>query len=385
MKFYHIILIVCIFLLAFFAGYVGLNVFKYKENPFSDLQNNQTFITRDAVVNQTLQEELLTKINTNEEVLGDILITTLLKESNPELQRIQTYAYSALENSIVKIDAETPVLYPYKNNVTKGYIFAAWPEDAEKPSLFDISSTTEKFTPLPGSSNIGDTVVMRLPRVSEDGKNYLFSAQTWADTETPPDYADINSWKTFVGSLENPDVTSEYFADGYGAQFTVGGKYIVYVKENGVFAKKFIEGADHSLEVEVPLLFEDFKYALRNQIDISSNGEYLAVSYPIDPVRGNSSVDIFKLSFDDSDSMKSSVSLVERIALEKNISAFWPIFSPEGRYISFQTSTEISPVSFDNKLAIYDLLEKKYVQFFDFNNFDFNMSFNTDWVSDFNQ
>lgn len=343
------------------------------------------FATREAFTDEDRYLEMLEGIHEEELLSGSILITTRPKEFNQGLQGINNYKYDVFSNNITPLDlGPNPGrgLFPFYSPVINRYVLTTWPLDTTLSALLINDVATNEFSQIKGSTQIAGSASLRLPRVSPDGQSYLFTAQTWENGEGPTDYLDINSYDIYVGSLINPDEPSKLFANGYGAQFVLGGSYIVYVKSDGVYAKKHIVDETQTENEEIPITFEYLPHSLRNQIGVSPDGQYIAVAYPIIPDQGDSSIDIYKLNFDGSELATPGALFVHRITLENNAIPFWPIFSPGGRYISFQRSEQTSANTFDNSLVIYDLVEKKLVRTFDFNAFDFQMSFNTDWVVD---
>lgn len=343
------------------------------------------FVTREAFTDVDRYQEMLDGVDKEEQLGGNILITTRPKEFSQGLQGINNYKYNVLLSSITPLDlGSNPErgLFPFYSPIINKYALTTWPLDTNLSALLTNDPATNEFSQINGSTQIADSASLRLPRISPDGQSYLFTAQTWKDGEGPTDYLDINSFDIYVGSLINPDEPSTLFAKGYGAQFVLGGSYIVYVKPDGVYAKKYTLDETQTENEEIPITFEYLPHSLRNQIGVSPDGQYIAVAYPIIPDQGASSIDIYKLNFDGSELATPGALFVHRITLENKAIPFWPIFSPGGRYISFQRSEHVSATGFDNSLVIYDLVEQEFVRRFDFNAFDFQMSFNTDWVAE---
>jgi len=385
---------VIIFLL-FAIVYLGFTFLKDSISLTEKLIPKEETVTRETVTEPSLYNEYLANIDRSEELAGSILVTTVAKDANEPIMiegktypGWQSYIYDVTTNTIdpftVANDFGYPIYLASKDGNSGQYIFISKPALANEegvniynPSLFvsDGLVTTELTATEQAETNMFYRA--RLPQLSDDGKKFVYTIQTWSADGEAPDFNDINTWQIMIGDLESSTVTP--FVYGYGGQWSESelGQFVVYLHQQGVKAKRYVEGDDHSTEKEITLVSEPNQYRMGNQISVSEDGKYLMVSYPVNPSRGNSSVDIYKLSLDKNDEL--TASLMHRIALVRGDSGFWPIMSPGGRYVSMQV---LSSSVEGNSLQVYDMVTQEFVQKILFNDFDFESSFNTDWVSE---
>lgn len=375
---------VCIFIIiAITLGYFGYLYYPQLQDFIIADKTSETEITARPDFNDSnLYGEFLKKIDATEKLGGYILLTSALKSTSSE-EPWDSFVYDLQQNIIRPVNSEETYYFLSKSKNENKYLYSGrpWKTDSERGIYNDSVILTDL-----GTGSVLKTIEnpkgsyftrIRLPRWSSNGSDYLYSAQIWENEVDKPEVGDIDSWKISVGSTKSM-ATSTHFVNGYGAQWIGSGKYIAYVKSKGIYVKKYNSNVDHSKETEFRIISDIPAYSPRNHIAVSPDGEYIAVQHVfLNQQLSNASIDVYKFSETDTGP---KADLVKRIAFKGAESVFWPQFSPGGRYLSFQTSNFLLDSQEKTSIQMYDFVTEKVVQSFDFNDYKFDSSFNTDWV-----
>jgi len=377
------------------VGFVGYRFYQNieKNQTISSLPT-ETVITRPSETIDALYQKYLNSINIDESLSGDILVTTLKKTDQLETISLDIGSVPALDT--FKYDLETksfktwldstvvdyPIYHPDQEKNLNSTIFVARPTKVDSngmqilnPGIFLFKDQSVLEVSIPESVSETLSYRARLPKLSPQGDRFLYNVQAWDSSEEETSFTDTDSWDIVIGSLSGESY--EKFADGYGGQWIEADEqlYVMFIDAGGLKIKQYIPNTDHETTQEFLLVSEAYQYGLRNQFSISSDGTYFVTSYPVHPSRGNSSVDIYELTL--GESSEPSASLVHRIGLSQGDSGFWPLFSPDDRYVSMQV---LSSKTSGNSMKIYDMVTKSFKEDIPFNDFVFDISFNTDWV-----
>lgn len=329
--------------------------------------------------------EFLETLDPEEELSGAIYLTTIAKREgfttpigpDGRLFPFRFYGYDLAQGAILPDPLPYMVWYPHTAE-NGDMVFVSQPSGwvEYEPTIF--IKTPEGNPIRQDHSEYGDDTASivterRLPRWSEDGAKYLYSLQLGSSLGREVPVTELSSWKIFVAK---PGAEAEYFADGYGAQWFGSDEYILYVKSDGIYAKRYIEGANHQETPEMRVIGDYYTYQLNNHIDTFK--DYVAVSYPLHDTLGDSYVQVYKLTLEDEDRL---VQPILRVVLDENLYPMWPIFSPGGRYLSMQTFDHVSDTD-NNHIKVFDFFTRDFVAEVSVNDYYFDYAFNTDWVSD---
>jgi len=371
-------LLLAIFLLLLLFS-VGVFIYGYKNIKTEPLVQEQKF---------SLFDEYLTNvINPDEELGGKILITSAYLDATSTSDAVNQkvfwddFVYDVSSEIIFELDAED-TLYFLDQDLTSGRrLFVGDPTYADDSGVYNptlnIMDGQNFYVQETAESSFADVLYrLRLPRWSPEGNGYVYSSQLWNTSDIPPEFDNLGTWHVGVLNSDTSTPQTELFASGYNAEWADAGSYIVYIKEDGIYAKRFVVGEDHLLTPEAAIITDQYGFAMRHHIDVSPDGHYLAVSYPIKPEITNSLVSIYKLSFTGA---IPTATLIHQIMFDDATSPYWPLFSPEGRYLSLQSRQQKEGAT-DSNILIYDFLNQNFIQSTDFNRYNFDTSFNTDWV-----
>lgn len=331
-------------------------------------------------------EDFLSQVNTEESLRGEIYMTSIPLQTGRDepidddgrLFTMNLYRYDV--SAGIMRNSELPFLVWYPDRLQDGrMLFVTQPSGWAEydPSIFLTDTDGSPVRHDNTEYQAGDqkrVLERRLPKWSDEAKAYAYNALVTTSSTTAPLPNDINSWEIFV--REESGENSSYFSDGYGPQWFADGQYLIYVKEDGIYAKAYTPGADHSEVPEVRILSVYFPYKINNHID--TFGDYIAVAHPMHHDIRTSYVDVYKVSTDVVEGP--TINRVLSLAMEDGQYGMWPIFSPEGRYLSVQTYDPLSPMNVNNSMEIYDLTTGEAVASYRLNGFYFNYAFNTDWV-----
>ena len=348
-----------------------------KNSTLSDNLVNDSVKTDTVSKQEVLTKEFMASFNSNEELKGSVLITSAYSDSAPEVlagdavaDKWDDYMYDVARD-IVSLSDSSGDRYFVSQGTDDSFMYTGLPAVIENYGAYNSPLILEDAGEERQLEITDQLYLARLPRLSNDTNYYTYSSQQITDTSNIPDFQDIDTWHVSVGSTIDGQSEVYVIENAYNSQWA--GNYVVYVKKDGLYARPVASVSDEKSEF---LLLEakDGEFSLRNHTGISNDGKYLAVSYPIPASYGESTVGIYKIGF-----TTDSTELIHTITLD-SVDAFWPLFSPEGRYLSMQ----IRPKSLndeENEIRIYDFTESDFVQSFDFSDYNFDTSFNTDWIN----
>ena len=328
-----------------------------------------------------------TKVNDwshiNESLQGLIVFTGIEKEYGAEQNFVTTNQNLSADTYVLNLNSNTeekiqgpvlnlPVWYPIGDG-NDHYLFVTKSYDTGSPAIF-MRNNTEEISEKMVDSSLNGWSEIRLLEASKDNKFYSFSVNTGTSSVTGIQNASIGNWQIYTAAIAEPG-SPVYTAEGYGAVW-VADEYILYVKEDGVYCKKF-SGTSTNYEVEPELRlvsFTDSPLGMHNAISVSNDGQYLAVAFPRYSSSGESSVEIYKLSFDETSVSAESIYTIKK---HDGLPMFRPVFSPQGRYLAVTTVSATS--SDEGQIIIYDLALQEFIYEEGFDNFYLYNSFLYDW------
>ena len=349
----------------------------------NDAENqNQVYYQQESFTDSTLRQEFLSIID-QEEPLGGYIYTTSIKkrpgaeEPFDEKGNLFTPSTYVFEAGVGDIDYQfTHPIWFLNGDVVADHIYVTIPIGAtEYVSRVLIDHGPQHAKKINETADPDLITGVRLPRWSNDYKNYLYTAYLGDPSIDPMTMLDSPSaWRIYTGPNDD-SYQSFYFADGYGGQWANNDKNILYIRKEGIFTKRYVGNESRTQEPEAPLLSSYGPFGIRNEMTVSPDGHYLAVTYPFASQVGASFIEIYKLSFSEADP---SAELVQRILYDDGVPLLSPIFSPNGRYL-VAISNDLTAEA-NNHLVAYDLVDNRFIWEADFSNFYIGNTFITDWV-----
>lgn len=357
------------------------------------------YAVREEVLDSELYDEFISSIDNAEALGGEIAIVSVL---NAELEAAhlagtekmwEAFSLDVLNGQYSKISQEPTYFFLYglfNHGSSTIYMYTGRPgkiipgQGAYNTSLYVRNNDGVEARIADNESYDKPYMLTRIrsPKPSVNRDDFLYISQSWNQSAREPSIEDVNSWSVSVGhGLLSGNATTTLFANGFGAHWILSGEYIVYLKSDGVYAKKYVRGNNHLNEGE--MLLQQFPYGYGYwagfHMDVSNDGKYLLISNPRSIDEGNATIDILKLEKTDSTATPVIMRLVYRMPLPPGSNAYWPLFSPGNRFISLQSRSYVDGKE-NNGIIIFDLVDRQVVKTIDFNDFYFDRSFNTDWL-----
>jgi len=213
-----------------------------------------------------------------------------------------------------------------------------------------------------------NTLNKRIGGWSPDGKNIAFTSQAF--TRYPNIEEAIKSfYKPDNWSLDTVDVDgkTEHIDAGTNSVWSPDGTRLLFLKNDGLY----IRALSGEKSEKVYSLSEQY-VATNMKLGLSHDGRHLALGFP-----NKNQLLIFEILSWNPFSSK----LVSRIMKEGKL-IFWPVFSPDDRYIVFQevdfypdhSQTLLSP-----RLVAYDTVTSRYLELANLDQYNFNFAFIDDW------
>ncbi len=219
---------------------------------------------------------------------------------------------------------------------------------------------TEETHQLTDTKNLSK----RISQWSPDGTKIAYSEQV-IDTVVGSfsDFSEPNRWEVEVVDVNG---AIEHIDNGIQPLWSPDGQRLLYLKHDGLY----LYTLSTKQSVKVYALDEE-RAATNMKLGISRDGLRLAWSVP-----SQHALVIFKISSWDSFSMKKET----RLDFPGQF-VFWPVFSPDGRYLVFQRAETVagSTTLGNAHLVAYDFRAEKYLELTDLSQYNFDFAFIDDW------
>ncbi len=337
-----------------------------------------------------LYRQFITKLNSSEPLVGRILISTIVKDLETSglpvdddglLLPVEARYINLISGSSSPVSTKYSITHPNVNGLTGDMLFVAQPSGQTyySPILFSLDQSEIVTRLLDNESGLDENyevINRRLPKWSSDGAKIIYVGQIRdKSSSNNVELDDVEAWHVFM--LDVASRTSRPFAQGFNANWALDGQSVLYMKSDGVYQKEAIATEESRETRVIPSGNRPFRFF--NQVGVSKNGAYLAVSYPQYNDQGRSWVDIYRLSLQDGDVV---AEFTEQIYLD-GADAFWPVFSPGGRYLALQASYgNVADGITANYIVIFDFISNRYIARYPLNDFEFLYTFTNDWIYD---
>ncbi len=201
------------------------------------------------------------------------------------------------------------------------------------------------------------TFLKRHPEWSPDGQQIAFMAKQELDTNATSTVPD--DWSIYVTDLNGNE---KLLGPGAYPQWSPDNKKLVFLRSDGLYLYDLAKQSSVKVrDMGVGRVF------LRSHLDVSRDGSRLALSVP-----------------DDHQLILAEISSWEPFSIRNhkiinNIFVFWPVFSPDAKYLAMITGDEKGIGVANPYVAIYNIETLEPQKALDLNNFSINSMALTDW------
>lgn len=195
----------------------------------------------------------------------------------------------------------------------------------------------------------------RLPHFSPDGEALVFTGfRTYGDFDFP------SKWDIYEADLRGNE---RFVTNGTYPYFSPDGRFILFMRNDGLYVRSRTSGEERRVY--------SFGYdaKLNTKIGLSRDGSMLAVSTV-------KSVRVFDIRSWEPFEME----LRKQIVVDGS-SFYWPVFSPDSRYLAVQmVDEEIGGARRNARLSVFELDNFESTILADLTPYTFDVSFISDWV-----
>jgi len=211
---------------------------------------------------------------------------------------------------------------------------------------------------------------------SPDGKRIVFSAQSFETVNSNPDHKERNKdvfldpskWSIDIIDL---DKNIQHIEAGSNPVWSPDGTRIFFLKNDGLYVYIFSDKQSKKIyDVNITNTI-----LANTQIGISHNGKYLVLNIN-DNIPARNRLLLFEIISHEFVLLK----FVKNIGMQ-NKETFWPVFSPDDRYVVFQ---EAELMSLDKPLinphlVVYDTITDQHLELTSLDQYNFDFAFVDDW------
>ena len=283
---------------------------------------------------------------------GKIYLT--LQSLYPENGPLAFYEFNPASKKLNKFSIkENNVLTPSFSADAKKMVFAAERDGATE--IFTANSDGSDIKQITVGAGNGDK---QLPVFSPDASLAAFVLKPKGQVLPYPENRKIY----IVGT----DGKEKFVANGVNPMFSPDGKSLLVLKNDGLHLVDLKTGKDR---VVIPLLKETKSVGamVSMKLFLSRGGELLAWTN-----MERKQVYIIKIS-----SWEPFQYYFVKTMLD--VAAFWPVFSPDAKYLALQEVDWAAPVPKNSRLAIYDLKNFQKQTTYDLNSYKQTATWITDW------
>src|SRR3990167_403103 len=166
---------------------------------------------------------------------------------------------------------------------------------------------------------------------------------------------------------ENTQITNTEDPSKRLGDWSPDGTKILYMKSDGLY---LYDVSNDTKQLVLPTT-ESFDATTNIKMDVSDDGSWLALSLP-----AHRNIYLYKIT-----SWERGI-IEDKTKIEASGSSiFWPVFSPDSRYLVFQEA-DIFPgadAAANTRLSVYDLKAKSYRELMKLDGFNFDVAFISDW------
>lgn len=201
----------------------------------------------------------------------------------------------------------------------------------------------------------------RIPQWSPDGTRVTYHALTVPANEIPAtDTSDPDAWSVYVTEIAT-GLTRE-IASGAMPLWSADGMELIYLNARGMASYDF--RTDESFQV---FMFENVTY--RDKIGINRAGDRVAWTSP------NGTIRLYRIGADGF----LSPELVREIDTGI-VDTYWPVFSPDGRYLTVQAIERSGDWPRLPRVVMIDLEHDVVAKVADLSGFNFLEAYTSDWT-----
>ncbi len=283
---------------------------------------------------------------------GKIYLT--LQSLYPENSPLAFYEFNPASKKLNKFSIkENNVLTPYFSADAKKMVFAA-----------ERDGATEIFTANSDGSDIKQITVgagngnKQLPVFSPDASLVAFVLKPKGQVLPYPE-----NRKVYVVGQDGKE---KFVANGVNPMFSPDGKSLLVLKNDGLHLVDLKTGKDRSV-ISLSKEIKGSGAMVSMKLFLSRNGELLAwtnMERKQVYVIKISSWEPFQYHF---------------IKTMLDVAAFWPVFSPDGKYLALQEVDWAAPAPKNPRLTIYDLKNFQKQMTYDLNSYKQAAMWITDW------
>ncbi len=242
---------------------------------------------------------------------------------------------------------------PYDAGAPENFFFPV----TEESQFYLYNFSTKEKSQLTSEKSLGK----RLPEWSPDERKIAFNSRIREKIDT----SNPDNWQVRVTDLNG---NIETIATGMQPLWSPEGRFILYVSSQGLNLYEVETG-----ESEVVHGLGGAAITRQMKFDLSDDGAKFAWS--------DSKLARITL-FEITSWVPFNMNTIETIDSSVPIGVFWPIFSPDNRYIVFQKADyNLETEELSNPwLRVYDTKSKQQMDLFDLNGFRFDANWLNDWV-----
>ncbi|MEK7178915.1 MAG: hypothetical protein AAB727_01525 [Patescibacteria group bacterium] len=207
----------------------------------------------------------------------------------------------------------------------------------------------------------------RLPQWSPKGTEIVFNGREQGIGSFSAD--NLEGWGIYVTDLNGNErrVTS-----GAYPHWSPAGDALIFLRDDGLYVYNFLSKRN----IKVYSLSEEH-VKINTKLGVSGDGSLLALSNP-----NTADVSVFKIISWNPFQMQLIKRLSERTPDGSVTDFYWPVFSPDNRYLALQaTERDVASRAFPKnpRIVVYELSDFKQKVIGSLGGFNFDLAFTTDW------